>query len=1047
MEVRVLGPVEVRVRDRVVDIGAIQQRIVLAALAVDAGRPVTISALIDRVWDEAPPAGARQAVYAYVSRLRRLLGRDAAPGGRPMGGDVQVLRRADGYVLDLDAELVDLHRFRRLVSAARASGPSDVEQTKLLREALDIWSGTPLAGLPGAWAARVRAGWQQERLDVAVRWAGIELGLGRAAEVIGPVRELLREHPVAEPLVEVLMRALAATGREAEALDYYAALRARLAEELGVEPGSQLRAVHQAVLRDELGTPAPPPVAAPAAAVTPVPAQLPAEVTAFTGREQELAALDLLLAERSDGGPGGTGLVISAISGAGGVGKTTLALRWAHRVRSQFPDGQLYANLRGFDCKQPLAPGEVLARFLHALGVKGSEIPLDEDDRAARYRTAIAGRRMLVVLDNAASTEQVSPLLPGTASCVVVVTSRDSLVGLVVGHGASRLELDRMPMTDAVALLQRLIGARVAAEPDAAEALAEQCVRLPLALRVAADLASTGAASTLAELVTELADHRRRLDLLDAGGDSRAAVRAVLSSSYEHLPAGAARAFRLAGLHPGPDLDVYALAALLGTGLAEAQQQLSVLVRAHLLEPTSPGRFAMHDLLRAYATELAYAHDAGDDQHAAYTRLFDHYLATAAAAADLLFPADVHHRPRIPAPATPRPALTDLPAASAWLDNERLVLAAVCAYTAAYGWHTHAIRLSHTLYRYHENCGHYTDMLVAHTHALRAARHAGDRAAEAHALSSVGAAVARLHGYRQAREHLEAALAIFRELGDRYGQTRALGNLGNICRRLGEYEVAADLYRQALGVSRDLGDRVAEAYALTALGLIESLWGRLEAAVQHLRQALELYRETGHRTGEGHALCSLGNMYGRLGRYEPAAAHHHQALVLFRQLGNRSGEAETLTGLGDVSIRLRRYDAAIDNFQQALALHHASGGRHGQTRTLNGLGEARCMAGAHREAVADHTAALDLAGQTGEREEQARAHTGLAYAYHALAEPDLAREHWDQALALYTDLCSPHADDIRAMLGLPPLPEQAIPQRSRRHAGKVTRRRPAVHTG
>ncbi len=349
-------------------------------------------------------------------------------------------------------------------------------------------------------------------------------------------------------------------------------------------------------------------------------------------------------------------MVISAVSGTAGVGKTGLALRWAHRVRGEFPDGQLYVNLRGYDPDQPLSAGYALAGFLRALGVPGQEIPPEPDERATLYRSLLDGRRMLIVLDNASSVEQVRPLLPGTPSALVVVTSRDSLGGLVARDGARRLDLDLLPPEDAVALLEALIGGRAEAEPEAAAALAEQCVRLPLALRVAAELAGTRPATSLAQLVAELADEQRRLELLDPGGDPRTAVRAVFSWSYLHLPAQAARAFRLLGLHPGPDLDPYAAAALTYTTEEQAQHLLEVLARAHLIAPTGPDRYGMHDLLRAYATYLTGIEDSEEERRTALTRLFDHYLATTGAAMDTLHPAEQGYRPRIPAIGHPHPA-------------------------------------------------------------------------------------------------------------------------------------------------------------------------------------------------------------------------------------------------------------------------------------------------------------------------------------------------------------------------------------------------------
>ncbi|MGH3937962.1 MAG: helix-turn-helix domain-containing protein [Pseudonocardiaceae bacterium] len=384
-------------------------------------------------------------------------------------------------------------------------------------------------------------------------------------------------------------------------------------------------------------------------------AQLPADVAFFTGRERELAILDRQLATmaKSTGALGGrsTAVVISAVSGTAGVGKTALALRWCHRVRGEFPDGQLYVNLRGYDPDQPLAATDALAGFLRALGVPGQDVPLQVDERAAVYRSLLDGRRMLVVLDNAATVEQVRPLLPGSPSCLVVITSRDSLAGLVARHGARRLELDLLPLEDAIVLLQVLIGGRVDAESEAAAVLAGQCARLPLG--VVAELVVARPSISLAELVGELADQQRRLKLLDAGGDPRTAVRAVFSWSYQYLSAEVARAFRVIGLHPGPDLDPYAAAALTNTSGDQAQHLLDLLARAHLIAPTSPGRYGMHDLLRAYAIHLATVEDCEQDRRAALTRLFDHYLATAAAAMDTVIPAEQHRRPRIPPPATP----------------------------------------------------------------------------------------------------------------------------------------------------------------------------------------------------------------------------------------------------------------------------------------------------------------------------------------------------------------------------------------------------------
>ncbi|MGI5185549.1 NB-ARC domain-containing protein [Dactylosporangium sp. CA-152071] len=360
-----------------------------------------------------------------------------------------------------------------------------------------------------------------------------------------------------------------------------------------------------------------------------VPAQLPPDVSTFTGREAQLAALDAMAAAAAEQP---TAVFVAVVTGAAGVGKTALAVRWAHHVRDRFPGGQLYVNLRGYDPAQPVAAADALARFLTALGVAAQDIPVEEDDRAARFRTEIADRRVLLLLDNASSVDQVRPLLPGTASCTALVTSRDTLPGLVAVDGAQRVEVDLLPPGDANALLGRLIGARAQAEPGDAATLAEQCARLPLALRVAAELVVARPDATLADLVAELHDQRRRLAVLVGGDDPRASVSAVLSWSLRHLPPAAARAFGLLGLHPGPDLDVHAAVSLTGGSPAEARAALDVLAWAHLVHRTGPGRYGMHDLLRAYAAGQAERPVDGPR-----SRMFDHYLAAAAAATGVLF--------------------------------------------------------------------------------------------------------------------------------------------------------------------------------------------------------------------------------------------------------------------------------------------------------------------------------------------------------------------------------------------------------------------------
>jgi tetratricopeptide (TPR) repeat protein/transcriptional regulator with XRE-family HTH domain len=705
-----------------------------------------------------------------------------------------------------------------------------------------------------------------------------------------------------------------------------------------------------------------------------VPRQLPATVRHFAGRASELKALTELLDPAGEETPGT--VVISAIGGTAGVGKTALAVQWAHQVADRFPDGQLYVNLRGYDPDQPMTAADALAGCLRALGVVGENIPVGADERAALYRSLLAGRRVLVVADNAAEVEQVRPLLPGTSGCVAVVTSRDPLGGLVARDGAQRLDLDLLPPEDAVGLLGVLIGQRVGADAGAAGALADRCSRLPLALRVAAELAVGRPAVPIADLVNELADQQRLLDILDAGGDSRTAVRAVFSWSLQNLDIDAIGAFGLLGLHPGNSVDRYAAAALTGTALDRAEHALGVLARAQLIQPTRPGRYGMHDLLHAYARELATAQDPEDQRREALTRLFDYYLHTAATAMDTLVPAERHRRPRVSPAASPAPPVTDPVAARAWLDTERASMVAVAGHAASEGWPGHATRLAAILFRYFEAGGHYPEGRALHTHALHAAQHCGDRAAQAGALHSLGSFDTRQGRYPQAAGQLRQALAIFREIGDRFGQVDLLNNLGITLERQGRNRQAVGQFRQALAISREIGHRNNEGQALDNLGFIERKFGSHRQAARHHEQALGLFRETGNRSSEAHALDNLGVVERMQGRYQQAADRHQQALALFRDIGELSGQAQALNGIGETL--------------------HATG-RPG-------------------DAHAQHTIALSLARQIGSKLDQARAHDGLAHCHRANGDPDQARRHWQEALTLYTGLGAPEAGQVRALI-------------------------------
>lgn len=739
-----------------------------------------------------------------------------------------------------------------------------------------------------------------------------------------------------------------------------------------------------------------------------VPRQLPQSARGFVGRAGELAALTELV-RGSDG-------VACAIAGTAGVGKTALALRWAHGAADGFPDGQLFVNLRGYDPDRPVPAADVLAGFLRALGVPGRAIPPGCDERAALYRSLLASRRMLVVLDNAGSAEQVRPLLPAAPCCVTLVTSRDALAGLIARDGVIRVNVDLLPLADAIALLQILAGGRAETDSASAAAIAAHCSRLPLALRVAAELAAARTGTPLADLVGELADERRRLDVLDADGDPRAGVRAVFSWSYRLLDSGAARAFRMLGLHPGLDLDRYAVAALTGSTLEQANRVLGRLARAHLVESAGPSRTGMHDLLRGYARELGAAEDTENEQRAALTRLFDHYLHTAASAMDALFPAERHRRPAVRAPGSPVPPVTEPGGARAWLDAERATLTAAVAYMAGHGWVGNISRLATILFRYLEVGSHYPEMYAIHGHARRAANDIGDRAAEAEALH--GLTMVDLHQgrYQQASDQMRRALALCREAGDQVGQARALSNLSIARIQQGRYRSATATLRRALAIYRQVGDLFGEARAMNNLGLIELRQGQYRQAVGHLGPALALHRGVGDQANETVCLANLGLVDLRRGRYRQAASHLKQALVLSQRIGKPMSEAYSLANLGVVDLRQGRYRQAESRLRQALTLSREFGERSSEAEARNGLGAVLLATGRPGDAQAEHAAALNLASQTGEIYEQARAHSGLAASCHMTGEAAGALCHWQEALALYSRLGCPESGEVRARM-------------------------------
>jgi tetratricopeptide (TPR) repeat protein len=901
-----------------------------------------------------------------------------------------------------------------------------------------LWRGEPLADVPSELLrAREVPRLAEMRLQALESRIEADLQLGRRADVIADLRQLTARDPLRERLHALLMLALYRDGQQAAAQAVFREVRAVLVEELGTEPGPELRRLHQQILAADPALDLPAPAqggrAAPETAAgqptAMVPRQLPAAVSHFTGRAAELEALTGMVSDAS----GTRTAVISALVGTAGVGKTALAVHWAHQIAQRFGDGQLYVNLRGYDPGQPVAAADALAGFLRALGVPGQEIPDEIEERARLYRSRLAGRRVLVVLDNARDGEQVRPLLPGDPGCVAVVTSRDALAGLVAADGARRLDLDLLPLADAVGLLRSLIGPRAAHDPGATAELAGLCARLPLALRIAAELAAARRTTPLAELVAKLA--AGRLDGLDAGED-RADVRAVLSWSYRQLPDDAAGAFALTGLHPGGDLDAHAAAALTGTTAGQARKVLGQLHRASLLQAAGPGRYGMHDLLRAYAREQAAARDTGGRCQQALTGLFDYYLAAAATAMDVLYPAEARRRPRIAPTAAVVPAMAGEADARAWLDAEQANLVAVVAHCAGHGWPDHAAGLAGTLFRYLISGSHLPEARTIYGHALQAARQSGDPAAEAGALNGLGGLAMMKGRFRDAVCCYQAALEAYRHCGDRARQAAVLQNLGATENELHDLRSAAGYCREAIAAYDDAGDSLGAASALVTLAATETELGSYDLASRHFRRALPVLRDAKDEVGEAEALEGLGELSLRRSQLAQAAACYEQALAIYRRTDNPAGVADQLRRLGEVSLRQAENQQAISCLRQALALYRQAGCQHGEITALRLLAEALHGAGQPAAARAALSAALRLAADTGNTYQQASAHRDLAESHHRVGQDQQARHHWRQALDLFTQLDVPEAGQVRTRLSAQHA-EQASPR-----AGQATGKPP-----
>jgi DNA-binding SARP family transcriptional activator len=998
MRFRILGPLEVQTGADWTSIGAPKWRAVLARLLLAAGQIVPTDTLIDEVWGDDPPARASNMISIYVLRLRRFIG----------DHEGRLLRtQAPGYQLRIGPDVLDTQRFTALLRQGQQALAGGAPETaaQLLTEAEELWRGNALADVPRS--AFIEA--EAERLD-ELRLTATELRLeagvacGRYRDAVPELRRLLADQPLKEELWLLLLRALDGAGRRTQALAAYDQARAVLSDQLGVDPGPELRDLFRRLLREE---PLDPALSAPAAAASaraeatrttlepsavaapppapasvqhrgpdqaetgdgdrepgrppsgetvpgrpvsdgagtpgsialgrietevtaaqvpaePVPVetrpmQLPADIVDFTGRELHVQQVcDLLSPGDSQDNPGA--LPVGLVAGAGGLGKTTLAIHAAHRLRSKYPDGQLYVDLQGA-AGQPLAPAEVLARFLRDLGVNGAQIPAGPEERSAQYRTRLNGRRMLVLLDNARDAAQVRPLLPGTASCAVMVTSRSRLPDLV---GGGLVHLEVLEDTEALTMFSRIVGtARAAAEPDATAEVLVACAGLPLAIRICAARLAARQTWSIRSLADRLHDEHRRLDELKVGD---LAVRASFEVSFASLPpvvAGSrvppAHTLRMLGLWPGSTISLPAAAALLGEPEAEVADTLEFLVDAHLLESPAPDCYSFHDLVRVYAAERALADEPAQDRRDAIHRLTAWYLFTASAADAVVAP----QRDKValePLPAGCRPlTFAGIGPALEWSQRERFNLVTATRQAAAWGLNAIAWKLPVAALGCFNTLSFRAEWLAAHLVALDSARIAGDRQGEAWVLNNLGMVSIQQH-QDEAIGYFEQAQAIHREIGDLRGEAQTANNLADAYLRLGRPEDALEPLKRALVLQVEVGHRYGEGVTLNNMGEAYLDLGRLDEAISSIEAARQIFIEVGTLRGEGYAAHNLGRGYLGLGQAGQAVTFFGQALNIRRRAGDRHSQAMSLLYLGRAQRQAGQVENARTSWTEALTI-------------------------------------------------------------------------------------------------------------------------------
>jgi DNA-binding SARP family transcriptional activator/tetratricopeptide (TPR) repeat protein len=923
LEVRLLGPFEIRADGATIPLKPQALRL-LALLAINANQPVSRATITEAVWDGGVPdvKDTANQVQVHVRAIRKALSR----GGLP--ADAVEFTGSGRYKLHSPPVHTDLDRFRRKVATAEAAVSAGhlPQASEALAEALRIGQGTALDGMDGQFAEAESIRLEELKLKTLLDRIDIDLWDGRHEDLAPELAALTWRRRTDDRFRMRLMIALHASARSPEALEAFRAGRQIAKEDLGLEPGRALQAVHQAIiegaratellahvqLSSEIG-------AAPHREAPEIPPnRLPAEVRNFTGRASELQKLDQLLGtEQPD-----SIMVVSVISGAAGVGKTALAVAWAQRRSNEFPDGLLHLDLHGYSPDQPLGPAEGMSPLLETLGVTPEQIPGSADAQAMLYRSKLAGKRMLILLDNANSADQVRPLLPGAGACVVLVTSRSALGGLVARDGARRIDIGPLPASESIVLLSEIIGLpRIAAEQRAAAEVADSCGHLPLALRIAAERVAARSGVTLSALASELASERDRLDVLATpGGDPATSVRLVFSWSYRTLDTSAQRAFRLLSLASGPDIGIPAAAALCQMAPASVRGILDELSSEHLLDEVSYGRYRCHDLLRVYADERAENDELAGERDAAVRSMLTWYLYTSDAADQILLPRKLHV-PLGPASEFPAPLKFSTPAqALAWCRTEKANLTAAVRDAAERGFHTIAWKLAATMWGYFYLQKPLADWKATYEIGLKSARKASDLHGEALMLFGLGTANWSTEECELAIEKYKEALPVWRHIGHKLGEAMTLNNLGAAHAKLEQFDDALSHLHSALQIRHSIGDERGQAQTMTNIGEVMLDSGDARSAYRQTQAALRLSERIRYRYGEAEASYVLAMSAMSLGRHVPALPRLGRSLELRREFGDRQGEAEALATLGEAQLAAGSEAAARQSWEQALAI-------------------------------------------------------------------------------------------------------------------------------